>query len=315
MTVLVIGGSGFLGTELVRRATAAGHATASFASRPGTVADAEWHRLDLRDPVAVTRLLSEVAPSVVINASSGGSDWSVTADGAVHVALGAARQGCRLVHVSSDAVFSGTRVRYDETCLPDPVSPYGAAKAAAETAVRLLLPGSVVARTSLIVGHGRSEHERLVHDLAAGTREGVLFTDDVRCPVHVDDLAAALWEVALSDAAGVVHLAGPDALNRYELGLLIARRDGLDGTQLRAGLRAESSVPGPLEVRLDCGATQRRLRTRLRGAREFLAAADRDDGAHGGDGGDSGGGGDGGAYGPRPAGEGAVHSDRPTPVG
>ncbi|MGW0606136.1 sugar nucleotide-binding protein [Streptomyces sp. NPDC002640] len=108
MTVLVIGGSGFLGTELVRRATAAGHATvASFASRPGTVADAEWHRLDLRDPVAVTRLLSEAAPSVVINASSGGSDWPVTADGAVHVALAAARQGCRLVHVSSDAVFSG----------------------------------------------------------------------------------------------------------------------------------------------------------------------------------------------------------------
>ncbi|MET8575238.1 sugar nucleotide-binding protein [Streptomyces sp. NPDC005012] len=273
MTVLVIGGSGFLGTELVRRATAAGHATAaSFASRPGTVPDAEWHRLDLRDPVAVTRLMSEVAPSVVVNASSGGSDWSVTADGAVHVALAAARQGCRLVHVSSDAVFSGARGRYDETCLPDPVSPYGAAKAAAETAVRLLLPGAVVARTSLIFGHGRSAHERLVHDLAAGTREGVLFADDVRCPVHVEDLADALWEIALSDTAGVVHLAGPDALSRFELGLLVARRDGLDGTRLRAGRRAGSSVPGPLDVRLDCDATRRRLRTRLRGARAFLAA-------------------------------------------
>lgn len=107
------------------------------------------------------------------------------------------------------------RVRYDESCPPDPVTPYGAAKAAAETAVRLLVPAADVARTSLIVGHGRSVHERLVHALAGGTRVGALFTDDIRCPVHVDDLAAALWEIALSDTAGMFHLAGPDALSRH----------------------------------------------------------------------------------------------------
>ncbi len=151
----------------------------------------------------------------MVNASSGQSDWAVTADGAVRVALAAVEQGCRLLHVSSDAVFSGARVRYDESCLPDPLTPYGAAKAAAETAVRLLVPGGAVARTSLIIGgDGQSEHERMVHALAHGTRDGLLFTDAIRCPVHVEDLAAALWEIALSDAAGVFHLAGPDALSR-----------------------------------------------------------------------------------------------------
>ncbi|MFD8413993.1 sugar nucleotide-binding protein [Streptomyces sp. NPDC059650] len=90
----------------------------------------------------------------------------------------------------SDAVFSGTgHDRYDESSLPDPLTPYGAAKAASETAVRLLCPDAVVARTSLITGHSRSEHEQLVHALAAGTRQGALFTDDIRCPVHVNDLA------------------------------------------------------------------------------------------------------------------------------
>ncbi|MGW5658774.1 SDR family oxidoreductase [Streptomyces sp. NPDC003758] len=290
MTVLIIGGSGFLGTELIRQATLAGHETAAtFASRPGRAPGVAWHPLDVRDPARVVRVLADVAPSVVVNASSGLSDWSVTADGAIRVALAAAEQGCRLVHVSSDAVFSGAQGCYDESCLPDPVTPYGAAKAAAETAVRLLAPGAAVARTSLIIGRGQSVHERMVHALAAGTRDGALFTDDIRCPVHVEDLAAALWEIALSDAAGVFHLAGPDAVSRHELGVLIARRDGLDGARLPAGRRADSSLPGALDVRLDSCATQERLQTRLRGAREFLGGDGRveveiaaaDQGGHG----------------------------------
>jgi dTDP-4-dehydrorhamnose reductase len=276
MKVLIIGGSGFLGAELIRQATAAGLETsATFASRPGTASDAAWHPLDVRDPARVARVIADVAPSVVVNASSGGSDWAVTADGSVRVALAAVEHGCRLVHVSSDAVFSGARARYDESCLPDPVTSYGAAKAAAETAVRLLVPDAAVARTSLIVGHGRSVHERMVHALADGTRDGVLFTDDFRCPVHVEDLAAALWEIALSGAAGVFHLAGPDALSRHELGVLIARRQGFDGARLPAGRRADTSLPGGLDIRLDSRATQESLRTRLRGAREFLVVGSR----------------------------------------
>ncbi|MDX2937072.1 sugar nucleotide-binding protein [Streptomyces ipomoeae] len=88
MTVLIIGGSGFLGTELVRQATAVGHETAAtFAARPGRVSGVAWHPLDVRDPVGVAGVIADVAPSAVINAPSGRSDWSVTADGAVRVAL------------------------------------------------------------------------------------------------------------------------------------------------------------------------------------------------------------------------------------
>ena len=112
---------------------------------------------------------------------------------------------------------------------------------------------------------------RMVHDLASGARNGVLFTDDVRCPVHVADLAAALLELASSDATGVHHLAGADAVSRHELGTLMARRDGLDASRLPAGLRADSMLPGGLDIRLDSRATQRKLHITLRGARQFLA--------------------------------------------
>ncbi|MFH8257748.1 SDR family oxidoreductase [Streptomyces roseolus] len=273
MTVLIIGGSGFLGAELVRQVASAGRRlAATFHSRPGSRVGATWYHLDLRDPLRLEEVLDTVAPDVVINTTSGGADWAVTAEGGIRIALAAAERRIRLVHVSSDAVFSGTsRDRYREECLPDPLTPYGAAKAAVESAARLLCPGAVIARTSLIIGHGRSEHEQLVHALVAGTRQGTLFTDDIRCPVHVTDLAAALWEIARSDAAGVFHLAGPDALNRHALGKLIARRDGLDPARLPSGRRTDTQLPGGLDVRLDSHATQQKLRTRLRGAHEFLS--------------------------------------------
>nr|WP_181411853.1 sugar nucleotide-binding protein [Streptomyces sp. F8] len=272
MTVLIVGGSGFLGAELARQGRSAGLETAAtFRSRPGEGTGVSWHRLDLRNPANLHEVLDATSPTAIINASSGGAEWAVTAEGGMRLAQAAVQRGIKLIHVSSDAVFSGLRNGpYDEMCSPDPVTPYGAAKAAAETAVRLLSKGAVVARTSLIIGDGGSEHEHLVHALAAGTRDGALYTDDVRCPIHVSDLATALWELTLSDTAGVFHLAGPDAVTRHELGTLIAQRDGLNPSLLPTGRRADSGIPGGLRVHLDSRATQKYLDTRLRGAREFL---------------------------------------------
>ncbi|MGI5488599.1 SDR family oxidoreductase [Microtetraspora malaysiensis] len=272
MRFLIVGGSGFLGGELARQCSAAGHeVAATYHTRSGQAADAEWVPLDVRRREDVAALVAAFQPEAVINTASRSADWTTTATGAANVALAASAAGGRLVHVSSDAVFSGAAIRYDETCVPDPITPYGAAKAAAETAVNAIAPTAAIARTSLIIGDGGSPHEALVHSLATGKGRGVLFTDDIRCPVHVADLAAALLELAASGYHGVHHVAGSDAVSRHELGRLIARRDGLDPDQLPSGRRADTNVPGPIDVRLECGMTQRRLGTTLRGARQFLA--------------------------------------------
>jgi dTDP-4-dehydrorhamnose reductase len=146
---------------------------------------------------------------------------------------------------------------------------YGAAKAAAETCALAVCPDVVVARTSLILGDGTSQHERLVHYLLAGA-EGALLEDERRCPVHVTDLADALVEVAGSGLQGVPNVAGTDAMSRFELGRLIARRDGLDPSSLRSTSRVAARVPGPVDVRLDSTKASQVLETRLRGAGEFL---------------------------------------------
>lgn len=259
MRILVTGGrTGYLGRHVV--AAAAGHDVVAVGS-----VDA-----DVRDPSAVEALVDHCRPDVVVHTAYVQSDSEVTGPGAAHVARAASRAGARLVLVSSDVVFSGSEKPYDESAVPDPVSAYGEAKVLAENAALDSGADAVVARTSLLMGDGRSVHEAMFHALARGA-DGVLFEDERRCPVHVADLAAALVELAGNDVRGVLHLGGADPMSRLDLGRLVARRDGLDPGALRAGRRADLADPGPIDVRLDSSLASRLLTTRLRGAREFLA--------------------------------------------
>jgi dTDP-4-dehydrorhamnose reductase len=205
-----------------------------------------------------------------VNAAYSKGSWAATAVGPGHLAACCAQAGIRLVHVSSDAVFSGDLESYDESCDPSPVSEYGAAKAAAEVVVAARDPKAAIVRTSWITGDdGRSGSERLTAGLARGGA-GALFTDDVKTPVHVADLAAAVLELCASGLAGVLHVAGADAVSRYELGCLIAARDGLVPAALPSGTRASAGMK-PSVVRLDVSRAAGLLATRLRGAREFTA--------------------------------------------
>lgn len=262
MRLLITGGTGHLGAALVARASAAGHDVAA-ASRRSAL------RLDVIDAEQCHAVVGEVAPDVVIHTAYDYRSWAVTADGAVNVALAAAVSGAHLVFVSSDAIFSGADSPYDEQADPEPITPYGAAKAAAETAIRAVLPTATIARSALILGPG-SSMERLVHALAGGG-DGMLFTDQIRCPVHRDDLTGALLELAGERQPGVFHCGGADAVSRADMGRLIAARDGLDFDRIRIGSRAELGPDQQLDVRLDSRHTQERLRSRLRGAQEFLA--------------------------------------------
>jgi dTDP-4-dehydrorhamnose reductase len=274
--VLITGATGHLGTRLAERAAAAGWSVVGTYFSGAGHPEHEW--LDVRDPAAVRGLLARVQPDAVIHTASGRDDWRVVADGAAHVAVAAAALDVRLIHVSSDALFSGKvgqdgkAVEYDESALPDPIYRYGAAKAAAETAVRAVCPGAAVVRTSLIIGHGRGQHETLTRDLIQGRVHGALFTDMIRKPVHVDDLADALLELTTGDYRGILNVAGPDAINRFDLGVLIARRAGLNPAEIPAGTIADAGTPLPADVRLRTDKAASLLRTRLRGVHEFMLA-------------------------------------------
>ncbi|MFF0152028.1 sugar nucleotide-binding protein [Micromonospora sp. NPDC005203] len=263
------GGGGFLGRAVCRRGVRAGLAVVgTFHSGELAVPGVHARRLDVTDRAAVRALVAQVRPDAVVGTPYRYDDWAVTADGAANVAVAAAEVGARLVHVSSDALHAGRPTPYADDDPPTPVHAYGAAKAAAETAVRAIDPGAALVRTSLILGEG-SKQIQLCRDALAG--RAVLFSDEMRCPIDVTDLAEAVLELVASPYAGLLNVAGPDAVSRADLGLLVAARFGLDAAGLTTTTGAAAGLSRPLDVRLDSARATGLLRTPLRGVRELLA--------------------------------------------
>jgi dTDP-4-dehydrorhamnose reductase len=267
---LITGSSGYLGGELARRAP---RATGTYLSneRPG------GRQLDVRDADAVARLIGELRPRIVIHTaySEGGDDAeTVNVAGARNVARAAAEAGARLIHVSTDLVFDGTLGRpYTEDDEPRPIMEYGRQKLAGEEAVRAALPDALVVRTSLIYGGDEpSRHEQVALDAAAGRTSMSFFSDELRNPVQVGELAVALLELADSDATGILHVAGADAVDRHEFARLVVAANGGDPDALGSALAADHPSPRPLDCRLDSSRARARVKAEMRGVRAVLGA-------------------------------------------
>jgi dTDP-4-dehydrorhamnose reductase len=268
--LLVTGGTGYLGAELLRQASGRRLAATHLNSEPGSDA-ADWIRLDIRDPDAVRRAFDRLRPQHVIHTAYRQEDRAVTTDGAAAVAEAAAAVGARLVHLSSDLVFGGAkRSPYTEADRPDPISDYGRAKADAERAVLSAHPAALVVRTSLIYGGerpSRAEQAALEHEEGA-----VFFDDELRSPVLISDLAAALLELLEADVGGFLHVAGADVVSRYRLACLFAEAHGRSPERITRGTIAASGLVRPTNCALDSSRARGLLRTRLRGVREWAGA-------------------------------------------
>jgi dTDP-4-dehydrorhamnose reductase len=228
--------------------------------------------LDIRDAAAVDAAFDAVKPDRVIHTAYRQDDRAVTVDGAANVAAASARHRARLVHVSTDVLFSGRLGRpYRESDRPDPVTEYGADKAYAERAVAERAPGAAVVRTSLLMaGREPSRHEIVALEAADGRAPYAFYDDELRCPVAVADVAAALVELAHLAVAGILHVAGADAVSRYELACIVARAHGRDTDAIpRTSGAAEAGRPA--DCRLDSSSARGLLSARMRGIRHVLA--------------------------------------------
>jgi dTDP-4-dehydrorhamnose reductase len=258
--LLVTGGCGYLGRELVRRAPKSGWDVRAtwFERPPPDGGEAEWVQADLRRVEAAWRTVAGVDAVIHTAYRQGPGEWEVNVEGSAAVAEAAA--GLRLVHLSTDLVFDGTRGRYREEDAPEPVNAYGRSKAEAERLVAELHRDATIVRTSLLYGGAdASPQERLA---AEGTR---FFVDEIRSPVQVGDLADALLEVLALELPGPLHLGGADDISRFDFAVLL----GADPERIEAAQTTPDRAP---DVSLDSSRATALLRTRLRGAYEVLSS-------------------------------------------
>ena len=264
MRILVTGSTGFLGTSVVEQALSRGHEVVGAAREPRHERD---RPLDLVQEGAVVKLLIAEKPQAVIHCAALADiapcaamprlAESVNSLASGELAAACTLAGTRLVHVSTDQVFDGSHGLWKETDPTAPLHEYGHSKVLGEMAVDERCPDAVLVRPGLMTGKApsgrRSSTSLLLDTLARGGRPR-MFTDEVRSPIAVGDVARALVDLAeLPGVAGLFHCGGPEPLTRLELARREAVAAGLDPEAIEGTTRAAAGVDAdrPADLSLD----------------------------------------------------------------
>jgi dTDP-4-dehydrorhamnose reductase len=262
MDVLVIGGSGLVGGNVVEICRDRGHdVRATHRTEPTKLTSL---RLDKTDPDEVASIIREYNPDVVIDTAAFHAvdecererrrSFAVNAVGTYNAATAADAVDATFVYLSTDYVFAG-----DPADAPfreaDPVAPtnyYARTKYGGEQAA-MIPDDHVVFRTSVVYGLRRSNFATwALGELEAGNSLDIV-DDQISAPTYAPDLARAIVEVTDRGFDGLYHAAGPRSVSRYEFTRTLADAFGYDPELVEPITTAElgQTAPRPTDSTLD----------------------------------------------------------------
>ena len=235
MKLLVLGARGMLGSDVMLAAENAGHEVKGFGHR----------ELDITDADAVMDRVTLERPDVVINCAAwtdvdGAEDEfdkanEVNGAGAGRVAHPAAAAGAKVVYISSDYVFDGTKkTPYVETDQVGPVGAYGKTKLAGEIATAAGNSRCFIVRSSWLFGVSGPNFVDTMLRLGKDHGEVLVVRDQIGSPTYTWHLAYGLTRLIDSDAYGVHHMAASGSCSWYEFAKLIFEKAELEVTTLSA---------------------------------------------------------------------------------
>jgi dTDP-4-dehydrorhamnose reductase len=239
--ILVTGGSGQLGIELVPRLAELGTAIAP-----------ERKALDLTSDEVVRQIIA-LQPTHVVHAAAATDvercerepAWAqaVNAEGTRRVAQACQALGSWLLYVSTDYVFDGTKIcPYVETDSPAPLNEYGRSKRDGEVQVQTIAPRWAVVRTAWVYGHiGRNFVATILQRLQAGDQLRVV-ADQIGSPTYAADLAEGIAQLVGREATGTLHLTNSGSCSWFTLARAIAAAVGADPARVRPITSAELAL-------------------------------------------------------------------------
>lgn len=266
---LVTGAGGVLGSVLMRVLSEAHKSAYGLISEHGPAPEVgKVLRVDLTNPDSYRERVLGLSPRVIIHlaAISRPSDvlndpdlaHAVNVEATAHLVDLSARMGSRFIYASTDMVFDGASpaAPYTERDTTEPGTLYGRFKLLGEC-YALAYARGLVMRLPLLYGLPESRRAPTFFEtILSALRTGQpihLFEDELRSPLWVDDAAHACLRLAQDKITGVLHVAGPEALSRLQMGQHIAAAIGCSTTPLIASKAAELAglEPRPLDLRLD----------------------------------------------------------------
>ncbi|HEX6333813.1 MAG TPA: SDR family oxidoreductase [Flavisolibacter sp.] len=258
--VLITGANGFVGfylTRLLLQESFEVIATGRGACRlPFTGPCFFYESLDFTNEEQVSSLFNKYQPGVVVHAGAISKPDECEANrenaflsnvsGTMHLLRNSAPFHSHFIFMSTDFVFDGEKGMYGEDDERKPVNFYGETKMMAEDEVMKYDGPWTIVRTVLVYGKPFSGRDNIVSTVAGRLSKGEsvkIFTDQVRTPTYVEDLAAAITRIIVLKKTGIFHISGADVRTPYQMAVETAHLLGYDPGLVIPVTEAEMKQP------------------------------------------------------------------------
>ncbi|MPM08911.1 dTDP-4-dehydrorhamnose reductase [bioreactor metagenome] len=242
---LIVGCNGQLGTELVTQLTSGqselGAIPQIYSNIVLTCLDIP--QIDITNLEKTIALVEQSRPDVIFNCAAytnvdacethEDDAYRVNALGARNLAIAAERVGAKIMHMSTDYVFSGDGTSpYREYDCPCPVSVYGKTKLAGEQFVQSFSNRYFVVRTSWLYGYHGKNFVKAILNRARAEGKVTVVNDQRGNPTNAADLAYHMLKIAATEEFGVYHCTGNGECSWFEFAEEILRLADFGATAL-----------------------------------------------------------------------------------
>lgn len=216
MKILVTGAHGQLGTDIMQILSSE-HEIYGFARQ----------ELNITDQQTTFEIIQQIKPDAVIHAAAytkvdqAESDpelsYSVNAYGTRNVVLASQKIAAKVIYISTDYVFAGTRsVPYCEFDQTSPVNVYGRSKLAGEEMVKTFSDKFFIVRTSWLYGRYGTNFVSTILQLSEQQEELRIVSDQVGSPTYTVDLVRFLRELLRTEQFGIYHATNTGSCSWFE---------------------------------------------------------------------------------------------------
>ncbi len=259
--LLVLGGSGLVGSTIVDYAKNDYDTIFSYNSNKINISNTKSFQIDLlNDHTKIKTIIENYKPNVIINTIAHSNvdlceeDHFIAdklhIDMTKKIAKICANINSKLIFLSTDAVFEGKlNKQYVENDITNPINYYGKTKLEAEKIVLDASSNNVVLRSAVIYGtHKKSRFTNWILDYLKDGKYVDPFSDQFNTPTLVDDLVKAILRIIENNISGLYHAAGKTCMNRYEFAKLLAKKFSLDETLIHPVTKLEKKQYAPRPI-------------------------------------------------------------------
>ena len=271
---MVIGGSSLLGYKILANRNNL-ELYASYNKNPINMEDLESIEIDITNKTNCKKIL-EIKPDVIINTAAitnvdycekfKKNAFDVNVKGTENISKIAAKLGSKLIHISTDAVFSGNKKFYVEEDEPNPINIYGKTKLESEKIVSKV-EDSIILRPSVIFGWFPSEYIKTSEESRKTMNFGLwvldqlnknnkisIVNDQFDTPTLADNLAKNILNIVQKDMTGIFHLSGLSCVSRLDFSKKIAKSFGYSENLINSTStkKLKQIAPRTLESCLKC---------------------------------------------------------------